>query len=168
MKDFPDHKTPYTGHNTASALEDNLMAMQLPIQELHEFVSRVAREWSEKLKPLLDPHLAYFTMPVQNIYENGIETLEKLYRGTIVETLQDVFSLLLVAYASTHSLHEDDGLYCCDEFFRDGLQWEHAIENRSDKDLFTKVIHKIWTLERVPTFSHVTNLSANPSFDEIF
>ena len=124
------------------ALESQSSSLEY-IKELRYLFCLARREWKQRLSTIPDILSLHATLSGSEFFYLGIRSLNCWYMGTPVDTFHNVFAMMHLTWGFAYVLHGDDKLYCWDNFFKDMLQWRHAISNMNEKRLFVRVIEKL-------------------------
>ena len=115
-------------------------SQQTLVEQLQAFFSAVNNDWMQKLKSDPGLELRCSAMPPRALLKKGICTLRDCVRGRVIQSFEDVFSLLHLAIAAALLLRYQQGFYCWDTFFNDALQWQHVLLKDEDRSLFLKAL----------------------------
>ncbi|MCJ1456187.1 hypothetical protein MMC28_006547 [Mycoblastus sanguinarius] len=134
----------------AGNIESRSLTAKTQIEDLRALVLVVNNEWTQRMTSDLELTPRCSTLPPRTLLEIGVKALKRYFRGTLPDTFVDVFALMHVACAFAYMLHKDDESYCCDcweEFFQDMLQWQYAIAEESEVQIFLKAMDRLGSPE---------------------
>lgn len=145
--------------NHKPLLVSNSAPKQIQVEELRDLFRIVNSELMQrtKLLPELWSHCNKLLAPT--LFERGVETFKEYICGRFVQTLEDVFAFIHLAFAAAFLLHWQHDFYSWNTFFDDALQWQHTLSDNEDKVLFLKAMDRWWLpeLETTPLFNSFRN-----------
>ena len=141
---------------------------QLSVYELRRLVFVINQEWRKKLHSKPDLFDLCSNIPDQKLFDLGLATLQRFFRGQIVNGFIDVFALSHVAMASAYLLHRDEELYPWGDLFEDIYLWRHTILGGRDLVLFIKTMHALGKSNSVAENPVTYGLSERSSTDQLF
>ena len=136
------------------------------VEELRDLVKVVNNEWMQRLKFAPDLHHRCAAFSSQELFVEGLKTLENCLCDTIPGDFVEVFALMHLAFAAAYILHRDDGSYCWSTFFQDALCWKLSLSGRDDRTAFLAVMDLWWLPELSFETSPITNVGPAPGFME--
>ena len=136
------------------------------VEELRDLVKVVNNEWMQRLTLAPDLHHRCAAFSSQDLFVEGLKTLENSLCDNIPGGFVEVFALMHVAFAAAYILHRDDGSYCWSDFFRDALCWELPLSGRDDRAAFLAVMHLWWQQELSLETSPIINASPASGYVE--
>lgn len=146
---------------------------QTQVEELEALVGIVNDHWMQKLRSVPELRLRCSALSVRVVFEKGIWTLREIFRGSYVQTFEDAFALIHLAFASAFLLHCQQDSYSLDAFnddafYDDALQWQQALSDKEDKILFLKAMDCwLWIPEPELQPNPLLNSSHHKSFGSI-
>ena len=114
------------------------------VEELRDLVKVVNNEWMQRLTLAPDLHHRCAAFSSQELFVEGLKTLEKSLCDNIPREFVEVFALMHVAFAAAYILHRDDGSYCWSTFFQDALCWKLPLSGWDDQADFLAVMDLWW------------------------
>ena len=150
--------------NHESLLVSSAVPKQGQVEELRELVYVVSTEWMQKLTLLRELHLRGHALLQSNLFERAVRTLKQLIRGIFVQTFEDIFALMHLAFAAAFILHWQHDDYAWDSFYDDALKWQHAIFNDDDKIVFLNAMSR-WLLPELEDDSMLYCIAPQGSLD---
>lgn len=78
--------------------------------------------------------------------EEGIQTLQEFYRGTLPRTFKDIFALMHIVHACAWIYHEYNETRFWQAFSLNILRWHYAIATEEDTQLFLEVALLLWSV----------------------
>lgn len=138
-------------------LDTSLPTTQSQVDEIRDLVHVLNIEWIKRLDlaPNLDVEYSIYYVP--SLFDTGAQALQSCYLNKLPSSFKEVFALMHLACAIVYLLHGDEPSYDWDEFFRDMLQWRHAMLKDSDAGLFVQFVSLLWAPQGSFTASFVSN-----------
>ena len=115
-------------------------SQQTLVEQLYALFSAVNSDWMQKLKSDPELELRCNVLPPGALFKKGICTLRDCVLGRVIQSFEDLFSLLHLAIAAAFLLRYQHSLYCWDTFFNDALQRRHVLLKDEDQTLFLKAM----------------------------
>lgn len=121
------------------------------VQDLRNAFFAITVEWRQTLIPEPDLLAWCSVLSTQTLFETGIVTLYRFFKGVIANTFQEVFAVMVLACASAYMSHYEG--YVMNDFFHHMLPWHHALASESERCLFLRVIDQLGCHQRFLTAS---------------
>ena len=133
-----------TCEDDESICEIATFSSQLQVEELHDTVRVLNAEWLRRCQKTSDLVLHASVLSPKQLFETGAQTLQKIYEGILPQTFDAIFALAHITCASMYTIHGLDQYYCWNEFFQDMLRWQHLLPNKSDAQLYIRLVNLLW------------------------
>lgn len=130
--------------NSRSQCDSAAFSSQSQVEELREMVRVLNEEWMRRCQTIPDLVLRISALSPKSLFETGAQALQHLFRGVLPETFDAIFALAHITCASTYIMHRDDSSHCWNEFFQDILKWQHLMLNKSEAQLFIRLVNLLW------------------------
>ena len=125
----------HTSSNQAESILVNTDA-----QELQKVYEIFAFEWVQRLALTRDPPSLHGILQGSALFAHSLKVLQSCLHGSLPQSFQEAFALLLLACASAYMLHRDDVSYDWDGLIVAMYQCQHALVNDKDKCVLLRVI----------------------------
>lgn len=136
-------------HN--SLLVRNSEPKYLQVEKLQELFRIINSEWMQRMEPLPELWLRCKSLSVSGWFEKAVRTLKAMIHGRTVQTLEDVFAIVQLAFAAAFFLHWQHDYYPWNAFCDDTFLWQHALSSNEDKVQFLNAMTCWWFPEVEPT-----------------
>ena len=117
---------------------------QMHVEELREVVRVLNEEWMQRCQTMPDLIL-HPALPPKYLFELGVQTLQQIYQSILPQTVEAIFALAHITCASMYIIHGADKSYCWSDFFQNILTWQHSLSNKSDAQLFIRLVNLMWS-----------------------
>ena len=117
---------------------------QMQVEELREVVRILNEEWMQRCQTTPDLVLHPSALPPKYLFEMGVQILQQIFRGILPQTFEAIFALAHITCASIYIIHGADKSYCWTEFFQYILRWQHFLPNKSDAQLYIRLVNLLW------------------------
>lgn len=131
----PIHDRPGTPRSTPTRSQ---------IEELRHLVWIVHHEWMQRLASDRELLTICSVLPVRDLFDRGLRSLEQFFHGNILTTFEDTFALMHIAFAAAYAVHRNDESYLWSAFFQDALWWQSALSSQSDRHHFRNAMDRWW------------------------
>ena len=121
------------------------LSSQMQVEELREMVRVLNEEWMQRCQTDLVLHPS--ALPPKYLFETGVQTLQQIYQDILPQTFEAIFALAHITCASMYIIHGADKSYCWNEFFQHILRWQHSLPNKSDAQLYIRLVNLMWWLQ---------------------
>ena len=137
-------------HGKGLPSKNELPSSQTLIKDVRDLVYNLHHYWLEKLSSIPELPVSKAWLQAKSPIEVGLEAVQCCFRGVLLKTFEDIFSLTEFAFACAYIIYEDDDAFWWDDFYRNILEWRHAITDEDDQRLFLKVAFLIWSPPQMP------------------
>ncbi len=158
-------RAPVTTSNPASPTslrsdtpESHSTPTQTQIEELRDLVYLVNHQWMQRLASNQKLYDICSSLPVRDLFERGLRSLEQFFRDQLPTAFEDIFALMHIAFAAAYFLHKDDSSYCWSAFFQDALQWQLVLSSKPDKHSFANAMDRWWWPPGHPSTPPISNV----------
>ena len=123
------------------------MALPPSQEDLAQCVQAFHQDWSKFLRQKFDQlDLEKFPI-ITDPFEQGVKALQKCFRGLLPSTLDEIFSLLLIASVAVIRVWHSIRSSFHSTFFENALEWHRAIPSLAEKQVFFKGIGCLFRLQ---------------------
>ena len=123
----------------------HLPPKQTQVEKLQGWIVQINDIWMQRLKsvPVLGPRCS--ALRPHTLVKKGFRALRECFYGRYVNTFEDVFAFMHLAFAAAFLLYDHQKFHCLAEcydeaLFSDALQWQDALSDEEDKNLFLKAM----------------------------
>ena len=140
----PDHLSLPVPERGSEFLENSsFQTTEARVQEVRALVDVINREWIERMtdSPRLLSRCAGLSTSL--LFEKGVTALQLCFRGRLPDTFFELFGLAHVALAIVYTFHRDDDWCRWEEMFNDLLNWQHVLEQDSERTFFLDALRHL-------------------------
>ena len=133
-----------TSEDDESIYETATCSSNLQVEDLRDTVRVLNAEWLRRCQTTPDVVLHASALSPKQLFETGAQTLQQIYKGILPQTFDAIFALAHITCASMYTIHGLDQYYCWNEFFQDMLRWQHLLPNKSDAQIYIRLVNLLW------------------------
>ncbi len=130
--------------NVANIHDGVTSSMQSQVEDLCETVRVLNEEWLRRCQSTPDLVPRASALSLRSLLDEGTQTLQLVFRGSLPETFDAVFALAHIACAAAYMIHKDDGSHCWNDFFLHILKMHTLIQNVNDARVFVQLVNLLW------------------------
>ena len=146
----PEALEPADRYSNGILSKEELPTSQTLVKDVRDLINSLNVYWLDKLSSISGLQAIKARFHLNSPVDTGLQALQRCFRGILPTTFDEVFSLTELAFACAYIIYEDDDTYSWDGFFRDVLEWRHAIIDEEDQHLFSSVAFSIWSPPEMP------------------
>jgi len=127
-----------------SLLNGELITPAAIVKDVYGLAQAFYGQWMPKLASAHELYAKCAAFTPGLLFRTGLQTLRSCYRGILPTMFEELFALMLVAFAFSHVIYKD-GLSCYwDGFSQDVYRWHHAMSYNAETSLFVMAWHRLW------------------------
>ena len=130
--------SPYDASITPNAL----------VQSAYKLSVTFNKQWTVRLASDFDLITKCTELSTKIQFYLGTNVLRRCFSGTLPSTFKELYAMVYVAFAFSHTIHRDAESCYWDAFSRDVYQWRLALTTQPDIETFVQVWHRLWCPQR--------------------
>ena len=130
-----------------SSYDDSVRPSTL-VRSAYQLSAAFNRLWIARLAPDFDLVTKCMELSPKKRFALGTNVLRRCFLGTLPSTFKELYAMIYVAFAFSHTIHRDVDSCYWDAFSRDLYRWRLALSTQSDVEIFLRVWHRLWCPQR--------------------
>ena len=133
-----------TSGNDEDPRDAVVLSTQSHIEEFLETGGIVNKELLRRCQSAPDLLLRASMLSPRTLLDKGAQTLQRVYRGDLPDTFDEMFALAHFACAAAYIVHGDNSSHCWNNFFQHVINLQDLIGSESDARLFVQLFNLLF------------------------